>query len=131
MAVDGINIDRPLTQDLRCFIPDWVAEQIAHHEEYTMEDVFPSLGAIAADGQRRHKFYPITAFCLVQLRAGASDQQWFLLGNLIRRHEQDNLNQIKEINRKTYWETMDKLVDAGVLKRVEHNGRILFGLPPN
>lgn len=131
MSVDEINIDDPLTQNLRVLIPDWVSDQIAQREEYTMEDVFPSYGDIATNGQHRHKFYPITAFCLVQLRAGASDRQWFSLRDLIRWHEQDKLGQTKDITKKTYWKTMDKLVDAGVLKRVEHDGAILFGLPPN
>ncbi|WP_152420940.1 hypothetical protein [Halorubrum coriense] len=131
MSVDQINIDDPLTQNLRVLIPDWVSDQIAQSEEYTMKDVFPSYGDIVTNGQHRHKFYPITAFCLVQLRAGATDRQWFRLGDLIRWHEQNNLGQTRDITRKTYWKTIDKLVDAGILKRVEHNGAILFALPPN
>lgn len=129
MTVDTINIDRALDQDLGDHLPDWVFDEIDQSETHTLKDIFPSLAGIRTEGQHHHCFYPITAFHLVQLRTGATDQRWFRLQTLIDQHKKFQLNHTKKPGRDTYRTTFKNLVAVGILEQVEDGSDKKLGLP--
>lgn len=129
MTGDTMNIDHPRVHDMDVLLPDWVFDQIAQTESYTIADVFPSQHPIDYDARRHQSLYPITAFCLVQLQAGKTGREWFQLQTLIRQHERFQVDHTKDPVRETYRTTITDLVDVGVLKQRKEGGNVLFGLP--
>ena len=139
MSGEQFNIDRPLMCNLKPLLPKWVVDQIDQSEATTIEDIFPSLAAsntggyapIARNGQRRHSLYPITAFCLVQLRVGSTDRRWFPLRELIDQHKQFEIGHTKDPDKTTYEKTIKRLVEAGLLERVKDGKTTKYGLASN
>jgi len=137
MAGRQFNIDRALDSDLSFLVPEWVFDELADSESHTFEDIFPSQTAsntdgypqAAIDGRKRHNLYPITAFCLVQLRVGSTDRRRVLLQTLIDQHEQFELGQTKDPNRTNYWQTLNKLVEVGLLNQVNEGKATKYELP--
>lgn len=129
MSKDTINLDHPRVYYMYVLLPDWVFDQIAQTEAYTIADVFPSQHLSDYDARKCHSLYPITAFCLVQLQAGKTGRQWFQLQTLIRQHEQFQVDHTKDPVEGTYRTTITDLVDVGILKRRKEDGSVLYGLP--